>query len=272
MDRRLIFNGGEINPTNDELNLMPNSNRGGIHALGAAMAGGENSILTGINAVIGASSVTFSDGYVFLNGEVLKVVGATVNDTVGNDLYIFQKNTNTTNPDFIRNYRDGSVHNVAEINTAVVVPVASIGSNLSVQGRSVSKRIEKSRLINCGSVRISSFVNGVNTLVNTPAGDILSISNVVGVSAVGSVPDRVTFRVLFKNARSTDRAILDFSLQSFFSDDPIEFLPSIASFRGPAYTFNTGTGLNDCTIALTWTEAPNSSVFEFFIRMSEVDF
>lgn len=143
MHRRLLFPGGEINPTNDELNLMADSNRGGIFGLAAALSGSSNNvILSGVNAVIGASSVTVQAGYVFLNGEVLEVEAGVINDTVGNDLYIFQKVQTLDDSDYDRSYRDNTTHNVAEFNYAVPVPVASIGSNLSVDGESLLESLQ----------------------------------------------------------------------------------------------------------------------------------
>ena len=143
MDKRLNFPGGEIGITNTELDLMPNSNREGINGLASAPVDGANCILQGVNAVVnnGVNCVV-SAGYVFLNGEVLKVDGQTVTNTQGNNLYQFQKQTTDGGAEYNREYRNGNTNNVAEINRAIVVSVASITS-LSVTGNTMLDQLKE---------------------------------------------------------------------------------------------------------------------------------
>lgn len=143
MDKRLNFSGGEIGVTNTELDLMPNSNREGINGLASAPVDGANCILTGVNAVVtnGVNCVV-SDGYVFLNNEVLKVDSQTVTNTEGNNLYEFQKQTTDGGAEYDREYRNGNTNNVAEINRAIVVSVAAL-SSLSVTGNTMLDQLKE---------------------------------------------------------------------------------------------------------------------------------
>jgi hypothetical protein len=133
MDIRKELPGGEIGISSNEINLMPNSNRGGIHAINDGLGEGVDYIISGVNAVISAGvNVTLQDGYVFLNGETLKVDAQVVPRTVSTDLYQFLKVT--TNPSAgIRNFRDSTTQNVYEENRAIAVNVASI-TDLAVNG------------------------------------------------------------------------------------------------------------------------------------------
>lgn len=142
MDKRLTFPGGEIAITNDELNLMPNSNKAAIDALGAGLGSSANFILSGVNASINGSGCTVVDGFVYLNGEVLKVdAGFTPKDVgVTGDQYEFQKITLPDDPGYQRNYRDGSSHNVAQRQRAVAVNVNSV-SSLDVTGPTLTEQL-----------------------------------------------------------------------------------------------------------------------------------
>ena len=100
---------------------MPNSNRDGIHAINEGLGEGVDFILSGVDAIINAGvDVSLNSGYVFLNGETLKVDAQVVPRTAGTDLYQFAKVT--TNPsEGQRNFRDGSTKNVYEENRAIAV-------------------------------------------------------------------------------------------------------------------------------------------------------
>lgn len=136
MDVRKTYPGGEIGISSNELNFMPNSNREGIHALGNGIGSNTNMIVSGVNAVINIGvDCQVQDGFVYLNGEVLKVDAQTVPSTIG-DLYEFQKVTTNTDPEGERNFRDLTTSNVYEKNRAVVVNVASVTS-LSVDGDTI---------------------------------------------------------------------------------------------------------------------------------------
>lgn len=133
MDNRLKLTGGEIGISSDELNLMPESNREGVQAINNGIGDGVDFIVSGVGAVISAGvNVTLQDGYIFLDGETLKVDAQVVLRTTGTDLYQFLKVT--TNPtEGSRSFRDGSTKNVYEKNRAIAVNVAVI-TGLSVDG------------------------------------------------------------------------------------------------------------------------------------------
>lgn len=136
MDTRLELAGGEIEISSDEINLMPNSNREGLNSISDGISSGSDMIISGVGAVIDPGvNVTVLDGFVFLNGEMLKVDAQVVLRTAGTDFYQFTKVT--TNPAAgSRNFRDGSTKNVYEENRAVPTNVAAI-TGLSVSGNTM---------------------------------------------------------------------------------------------------------------------------------------
>ncbi|MEK0369739.1 MAG: hypothetical protein QQN55_01090 [Nitrosopumilus sp.] len=136
MDTRLKFAGGEIEISSDELNLMPESNRSAIHAINEGLSANQDMILSGVNAVIVPGvDVTINEGYVFLDGETLKVDAQVVVKTEASDLYQFEKVT-TFPSEGERNFRDATTHDIYEIKRAVVVNVGALTS-FSVDGDTV---------------------------------------------------------------------------------------------------------------------------------------
>ena len=137
MNTRKLFPGGEIEITSNELNFMPEANREGLNGIPDGLGEGVNMIVSGVDAIINAGSdVSVQDGFIFMNGEMLKVDAAVVPRTVGTDLYQFTKVTTEISPDGDRNFRDGTTHNVYEKNRAVPTNVAAI-TGLSVEGNTV---------------------------------------------------------------------------------------------------------------------------------------
>ena len=51
MNTRKLYPGGEIEITNDEINLMPEANREGMHGINAGIGSGANMIISGVGAV-----------------------------------------------------------------------------------------------------------------------------------------------------------------------------------------------------------------------------
>ena len=161
MDNRLKFSGVEINPTSDELNLMPDSNREALFSIAKSLGENSDFIISGINAVINAGvDASVSAGYVLINQEIIKVDAQTVVNTAGTDIYVFQKIvTSGTSPDWDRTFRDGSTNNVFEKTRASVVNVAAAGSDLPINGN-VLKDVLTPTL---------NVVDGSNKGVVTPA-------------------------------------------------------------------------------------------------------
>jgi len=137
MDKRKLLPGGEIGISSNEINLMPQANRDGMFGINDGIVDGADMIISGVDAIINAGSdVSVSDGFVFLNGEMLKVDAQVVSRTVGTDLYQFTKVTTSVDPNGERNFRDSTTGNVYENNRAVPTNVASI-TGLSVVGNTM---------------------------------------------------------------------------------------------------------------------------------------
>jgi len=136
MDNRRKFPGIEVDHTSDELNLMPDSNRDAIFSIAKSLGNEVDFIISGVDAVINPSiDASVSDGYVLIDGEVLKVDAQIVPRTEGTDIYVFQKQTTDGDaPDWVRNFRDGSTNNVFEKNRAIVVNVVTAGTDLPING------------------------------------------------------------------------------------------------------------------------------------------
>jgi hypothetical protein len=179
MDNRRKFSGIEVNPTSDELNLMPDSNRDGLFSIAKSLGNGSDFIISGVSAIItpGVEAVV-SDGYVIINGEVLKVDPQTVSRTVGTDIYVFQKSiTNGTSPDWDREFRDGSNHNVFEKNRAIVTNVSSAGSDLPIDGDQIEDvltpillevtTLAKGLMSPADKIKLNSIATGAEVNVNT---------------------------------------------------------------------------------------------------------
>lgn len=178
MDKRIAFPGGEIGITQTELDLMPNSNREGMEAIASGLTNNVDVILSGVSAVISAGiNVTLLAGWVFLDGEVLQVDAQVVPRTVGTDLYSFSKVVNSASSEFDRLFRSGVTNNVAEIQRAIAVNVASIpGGDLSVDGLTLNNFLK-------ADIRVQS--NWTEGDVNDPA-FILNKPIVTSVINVGS--------------------------------------------------------------------------------------
>lgn len=220
MDVRKIYPGGEIGISSDELNLMPNSNREGIHSLGNGIGDGANMIFSGVNAVISTGvNCVVQEGFVYLNGEMLKVDAQTVPSTLGN-LYEFQKVTTNNDPDGERNFRDLTTHNVYEKNRAVVVNVASI-TTLSVDGNKVIDVLKGLIQVqsdwneadssdpayiqnkpNVTAVLLQGKVNGIQVGSGSSVGSVEG--DITGVIILNIEPSELRIRVTFSNIGTSD--------------------------------------------------------------------
>ena len=142
MDKRLKFEGGEIEISSDELNLMPESNQGAINGINKGLTGvGLDMIASGVFAnIINGDKVVIQDGYIYLNGETLKVDAQEVADTEGTNLYQFEKVT-TYPTEGERNFRNGTTQSVYEINRAVAVSVPAI-TGLAVDGDTLLDKLK----------------------------------------------------------------------------------------------------------------------------------
>ena len=80
MDKKLLFNGGEPNIATDDIMRQPFANTAAIYGMAQGLgAETSNFIISGVEAGAPvAGNVTFSAGYIFLNGEVVQVDTQTI--------------------------------------------------------------------------------------------------------------------------------------------------------------------------------------------------
>ena len=131
MDLIRLFTGGEIGITTDEIHHMPIQQRLALFGLLTGMTDNTNCIVSGVNATIQpGTSITVQTGFVFLNGELLQVNAGVIptDPNVSGDNYRFEKvSSDGSSPEWDRNYRDNSSHNILQENRAVPVNVGTIG-------------------------------------------------------------------------------------------------------------------------------------------------
>ena len=212
MDKRLNFPNGEVGITNDEIDLMPNANREGLHGINAGISQGADMIISGVNAVITAgTNCVVEDGFVFLNGEMLKVDAATIESTIA-DLYEFQKVTTNDDPEWDRSYRDLTTNNVYQKNRAVPVNVASI-SSLSVEGNTMTDVLKTLIQIQPDWTQADNtqpdYIKNKPTIINTLMVGTVSGLNVGGTGSI-TVDGDVTSAVLLSSSGSQTRLQVNF--------------------------------------------------------------
>ncbi len=137
MDLIRLFTGGEIEITTDEIHHMSQQQRLALFGMMIGLTDTTDCIISGVNAVISAGvNVTVQAGFVFLDGELLQVDAAVIPKDGGvvGDNYRFEKvSADGSSPEWDRNYRDLSTHNILEVNRAVPVNVTTVGpSDLNV--------------------------------------------------------------------------------------------------------------------------------------------
>lgn len=137
MDLIRLFTGGEIEITTDEIHHMSVQQRLAFFALAIGLTDTTDCILSGVNATIQTNvSVTVEAGWVILDGELLQVDAAVIpkdGGVVGNNWRFEKVSSDGSSPEWDRNYRDNSTHNILQVNRAVPVNVTSIvGGDLDV--------------------------------------------------------------------------------------------------------------------------------------------
>jgi len=82
MDYKDIFTGGEPDMKMEDFLRVPFSNQSALLSLGSGLIG--NKIISGCNATIGGGGeISVTEGYISLNGEIMKVEAQTVPNTLG---------------------------------------------------------------------------------------------------------------------------------------------------------------------------------------------
>lgn len=131
MDTRLKIAGGEINVSSDEINLMPESTRDLFVKMISQFTGGEPCVVAGCKTVFGGPAPIIEEGYVFLNGKLLKVDQHTLLDFNSGTFDDFNppaqfEETVISDPEGVRDFRDGNQNNVYLKERAVVRQVANV--------------------------------------------------------------------------------------------------------------------------------------------------
>lgn len=126
MNKKLTFTGGEPDITIDNLQYDPIANRAALFGFTKAFAGDDSVIVSGaVVTVIAGVSASVTAGYVFLNGEILQVDAATVSETLGSDLWEFQKVV-TYDAAGDKTFNDAIPRQTYQKNRAVLVNVSAI--------------------------------------------------------------------------------------------------------------------------------------------------
>lgn len=285
MNKRLIFPGGEIGITNDELNLMPDSNRNGINALAKGMSDGDNCVLTDITYTINpAVGITITAaGYIMLNGEILYVKNGLYPKITGTPgtLYQFVKVVKNDVAEWNRQYRNGTSHNIAEIVTAEPVSVNSIlGLGVPGQAPKLSEIISDyvriksdwaetdpadpsfienkpigTNVRNIGSFSGLDYGGGANGTTFARSGDIVSVTKTADDS------DGATYRVVLANAMDNSNYMM---IDGFRSDSLS--LRNATGHRPIVWRPVTNTTL-DIHISESLGNSQNVTVFLQFIQL-----
>lgn len=215
MDTRKNFDGGEIEITNDELDLMPNANRQGLFGINDGIGDGSDMIISGVNAIINAGTdVSVSDGFIFLNGEMIKVDAQIVPRTVGTDLYQFAKVVTNNIAEWDRNYRDATTHNVLDKIRAIPTNVAVI-TGLSVVGNTMLDVMKSLIQIqsdwNQADNTEPDFIKNKPSVVDLLLQGSLDGIDVGGAGAIGSVGGGITSASILNSANDDTRIRVNFS-------------------------------------------------------------
>lgn len=233
MNNRKLFPGGEIEISSDELNLMPDANREGMDGISDGLGESVDYIMSGVGAIINAGvDVSVSDGFVFLDGELIKVDAQVVPRTVGTDLYEFQKVSTFPDVNGLRNFRDGSTNNVYEhiraipVNVAAIVSLDVTGSNLSDILKSIIQvQSDVNQADNTQPDFIKNFPNVIDVLmqgkvtgiqVGTGGGATAFSGDITGIVDLNVEPSELRIRVTFPSIGTTDYH----PILTLKSDDP----------------------------------------------------
>lgn len=126
MDKKLTFTGGEPDLNIDDILRDPIANRAALFGLMLGLGVTTDCLISGAAVTVNAGvNAQVTAGYVWLNGEILQVDAATVSETLGSDLWEFQKQT-TYDSNGDKTFNDGTPRQTWEKNRAILVNVAAI--------------------------------------------------------------------------------------------------------------------------------------------------
>jgi len=132
MNNKLTFAGGEPNMNENDFLRIQAANRLALHGLTKGLSS-ENFIVSGCVTTPNGSNIDITEGYIFLDGELIKVdAQINVPDTEGNGFYKYEKQT-AFEAGGDKTYLDSTPRQTWEKNRGVAVSVAAIGADLSVK-------------------------------------------------------------------------------------------------------------------------------------------
>jgi hypothetical protein len=138
MDYKLNNTGGETQMRVDDLTFEVSSIHGSIHALADALSGGENFIISGCDVVINTTphpdQLELSEGFIYLNGEVLYVAAQVLRGyPFGVDINYVKNTTYAT-----KVYYDGNTKQTRRYDRAVATIGGAAGLNVETGSRLLS--------------------------------------------------------------------------------------------------------------------------------------
>lgn len=143
MNKKLTFTGGEPDITIDNLLYNSAANRSALFGVAEGLGGSGDMIISGCSVTVSAgTSATTTAGYIWLNNEILQVDTQTVSESLGTDLWEFQKAT-TYDSDGDKTFNDGTSRQTYQQNRGVLVNVGSISGLDAVNGDSLNNLLSR---------------------------------------------------------------------------------------------------------------------------------
>lgn len=134
MDKRRDFTGVNPDIRLDQILIDSNAHRPALHAMMKSYAVGTNPnfIIDGCQVTVGgvapANTWALTDGYIFLNGEILKVDNQSGSFNSGTQFLAFSKST-TYDPKGDITYNDGTPRQTWEVNRGIITVKSSIATS-----------------------------------------------------------------------------------------------------------------------------------------------
>jgi hypothetical protein len=163
MDKKLTFAGGEPNINFDDILRDPIANRDALFGLMLGLGVTTDCIISG--AVVFADpgvSGEVTDGYVWLNGEILQVDADSTLETEGTDLWEFQKVvTYDSNGD--KTFNDLTPRQTWQKNRAILVNVSAITGFDAVNAPSLLATVVNNQKASAAETKTGTIDNKITT-------------------------------------------------------------------------------------------------------------
>lgn len=160
MDNKLTFTGGEPNMNEDDFLRTQQSNRPGLHGIGAAFNNGDPFIVSGCETTPNGPNIDVAAGYIFFGGELIQVdAQINVDDTEGNGFYRYEIET-TFEAGGDKTYLDSTPRQTWEKKRGIAVSVVSIsGGDLDVKDGKRFDDLINDLITGHGAWQVPSYVN-----------------------------------------------------------------------------------------------------------------